>query len=53
MQSFRLPEALKEALHTKAEAEGRSVTEVLISLVHRYVSTPAKPPPSPAESEGP
>jgi hypothetical protein len=53
MQSFRLPEALKTALHEKAKAEGRPVTDVLISLVHRYVSTPPKPPPSPAEPDGP
>lgn len=45
MQSFRLPEALKTALHDKAKAEGRPVTDVLVSLVRRYVSTPPKPKP--------
>jgi hypothetical protein len=53
MQSFRLPEALKAALHDKAKAEGRPVTEVLVSLVHRYVSTPPKAPPGPAGPDGP
>lgn len=53
MQSFRLPEALKAALHDKAKAEGRPVTEVLVGLVHRYVATPPKPPPSPANPDGP
>lgn len=53
MQSFRLAKPLKEALHAKAAAEGRPVTEVLITLVQRYVSTPPKPPKPPAEPDGP
>jgi hypothetical protein len=53
MQSFRLPESLKTALHDKAKTEGRPVTDVLVGLVHRYVSTPPKAPPSPAEPDGP
>lgn len=44
VQSFRLAEPLKTALHDKAEAEGRNVTDVLVALVRRYVSTPPKPP---------
>jgi hypothetical protein len=52
MQSFRLAEPLKKALHDKAQAEGRAVTDVLVTLVQRYVSTPPKPK-QPPEPDGP
>jgi hypothetical protein len=41
--SFRPPEPLANAARKKAKAEGRTMTDVLISLLHHYVSSPAKP----------
>jgi hypothetical protein len=53
MQSFRLPQPLKDALDAKAKAEERPVSEVLVSLVRRYVSTPPRPPKPPAKPADP
>jgi hypothetical protein len=43
----RVPDGLWDAVKAKAEAEGRTITDVILTALHRYVSTPPKPPASP------
>lgn len=42
----RVPDGLWDAVKEKAAAEGRTITDVILAALQRYVSTPAKPPPS-------
>jgi hypothetical protein len=42
LRNIRVPNALWDAAKDKAAAEGRTLTDVLLAFLHRYVSTPAK-----------
>lgn len=53
VKSFRPPTPLWEAAEAKAKAEERTMSDVLISLLHAWVRAPAKAPPGPAERDGP
>lgn len=44
VRSFRPPQALWAEAAAKAKAEGRSMSDVLIGLLHHYVRQPPKPP---------
>lgn len=37
-RNVRVPDGLWEAAKAKAAAEGRSITDVIVSALHRYVS---------------
>lgn len=49
----RVPDGLWNAAKEKAATEDRTLTDVILTALQRYVSTPPKPKPSPAEPEGP
>lgn len=53
LRNVRVPDGLWQAAKDKAAAEGRTLTDVILSALQRYVSTPPKPPPSPANPDGP
>ncbi len=42
LRNIRVPDGLWNAAKTKAAAEGRTVTDVVLTLLHRYVTTPPK-----------
>lgn len=42
LRNLRVPDDLWQAALAKARAEGRSLTEVLIAYLRRYVSTPPR-----------
>lgn len=42
VRNVRVPDGLWHAAQEKAAAEGKTLTEVILSALHRYVSTPAK-----------
>jgi hypothetical protein len=44
VRNVRVPDGLWHAAQEKAAAEGRTLTEVILSALHRYVSAPAKAP---------
>lgn len=44
VRNVRVAEGLWRAAQAKAAAEGRTLTDVIVTALHRYVSTPAKPP---------
>lgn len=48
--NIRVPDPLWKAATEKAKAEGRTVTDVIVSALHRYVSALPKRTPEP-ESE--
>jgi NRPS condensation-like uncharacterized protein len=37
ISSFRIPSDLKKAVKAKAEAEGRTVSDVVVAALRRYV----------------
>ncbi|MFE9936350.1 hypothetical protein [Streptomyces hirsutus] len=39
-RNVRVPDALWEAAKERAASEGRTVTDVIVSALHRYVSAP-------------
>lgn len=39
LRNVRVPDGLWEAAKAKAAAEGRTITEVIVSALHRYVSS--------------
>lgn len=43
----RVPDGLWDAVKEKAATEGRTITDVILAALQRYVSTPAKPPAPP------
>jgi predicted HicB family RNase H-like nuclease len=43
VRNVRVPDGLWHAAQEKAAAEGKTLTEVILSALHRYVSAPAKP----------
>lgn len=42
VRNIRVPKNLWEAAKAKARAEGRTITDVLLAYLRRYVSTPPK-----------
>ncbi len=42
VRNLRVPDDLWRAAQEKAKAEGRTLTEVIIAYLRRYVSTPSK-----------
>ncbi|WP_035796437.1 hypothetical protein [Kitasatospora mediocidica] len=53
LRNIRVPDGLWGAAKEKAASEGRTLTDVILAALQRYVSTPAKAPPGPAEPDGP
>lgn len=44
LRNVRVPDGLWDAAKVKAAEEGTTLTDVILTALHRYVSTPAKPP---------
>ena len=40
--NIRVPDPLWKAAVEKAQAEGRTITDVIVTALHRYVASPAK-----------
>ena len=40
VRNVRVPDALWEAAKARAAAEGRTLTDVIVAALHRYVSAP-------------
>ena len=49
----RVSDGLWDAAKEKATAEGKTMTDVILAALRRYVSTPPKPPKPPAAPDGP
>lgn len=43
--NVRVPDPLWKAATEKAKEEGRTITDVIVTALHRYVASPPKPPP--------
>lgn len=43
--NVRVPDPLWKAATEKAKEEGRTITDVIVTALHRYVASPVKPPP--------
>jgi hypothetical protein len=43
LRNIRVAEGLWKAAQAKAAAEGRTLTEVIVTYLRRYASTPPKP----------
>jgi hypothetical protein len=43
VRNLRVPDGVWRAAQEKAKAEGRTLTEVIIAYLRRYVSTPPRP----------
>uniref|UniRef100_UPI0037DD261B hypothetical protein n=1 Tax=Streptomyces tubercidicus TaxID=47759 RepID=UPI0037DD261B len=41
--NVRVPDPLWEAATKKAKEEGRTITDVIVTALHRYVASPTKP----------
>lgn len=48
-RNVRVPDPLWKAATEKAKEEGRTITDVIVTALHRYVASPAKPPASTTE----
>jgi len=51
IRNVRVPDGVWEAVKAKAAAEGRTITDVVVTALHRYAATPPKtgedePPPA-------
>ncbi len=42
LRNVRVPDGLWEAAKQRAAAEGRTITDVIVSALHRYVSGPQR-----------
>lgn len=42
IRNVRVPDGVWNAVKAKAETEGRTITDVVVTALHRYASTPAK-----------
>ena len=49
VRNLRVPEDIWRAAQDKAEAEGRTLTSVIVTYLKRYASTPPRRKPDPAE----
>jgi NRPS condensation-like uncharacterized protein len=41
-RNIRVPDGVWNAVKAKAKAEGRTITDVVVTALHRYAATPAK-----------
>lgn len=41
IRNVRVPDGVWNAVKAKAAAEGRTITDVVVTALHRYASTPA------------
>jgi hypothetical protein len=53
LRNVRVPDGLWNAAKEKAAAEGRTLTDVILAALQRYVSTPSKASSRPPDSDGP
>lgn len=53
LRNIRVPDGLWNAAKEKAATENRTLTDVILAALHRYVSTPAKPSERPADPHSP
>jgi hypothetical protein len=44
VRNLRVPERIWRAAQEKAKAEDRTLTEVIVAYLRRYISTPPRPP---------
>ena len=55
VRSLRVPDGVWDAAKERAQAEGRTITDVIVAALHRYVSAPprstAAEPDDPADAE--
>ncbi|MEU1273005.1 hypothetical protein [Streptomyces sp. NPDC005799] len=53
IRNVRVPDGIWDAVKAKAKAEGRTITDVVVTALHRYAATPTKTtaPERPAASE--
>jgi NRPS condensation-like uncharacterized protein len=42
IRNVRVPDGVWSAVKAKAAAEGRTITDVVVTALHRYAATPAK-----------
>lgn len=42
IRNVRVPDGVWNAVKAKAAAEGRTITDVVVTALHRYAATPAK-----------
>jgi NRPS condensation-like uncharacterized protein len=42
VSNFRIPKHIVQAAKAKAQAEGRTLTDVIVAYLRRYVSTPPR-----------
>lgn len=42
LRNVRVPDGVWDAAKTKAAAEGRTVTDVIIAALHKYVAAPSR-----------
>lgn len=42
-RNIRVPDGVWNAVKAKAKAEGRTITDVVVTALHRYAASPAKP----------
>jgi NRPS condensation-like uncharacterized protein len=42
IRNVRVPDGVWNAVKAKAKAEGRTITDVVVTALHRYAATPAK-----------
>jgi hypothetical protein len=49
VRNLRVPDDIWRAAQEKAKAEGRTLTEVIVAYLKRYVSTPPRKQADPAE----
>ncbi|MFM9813557.1 hypothetical protein ACKI16_34250 [Streptomyces scabiei] len=42
VRNVRVPDGLWKAAQERAAAEGRTITDVIVSALHRYVSAPPR-----------
>ena len=44
LRNIRVPDPLWHAAQEKAATEGRTITDVLLAYLHKYVAAPPRPP---------
>lgn len=45
VSNFRIPKHIRDAAKAKAKAEGRTLTDVIVAYLRRYISTPPRKKP--------
>lgn len=44
IRGIRVPDGVWQAAKDKAATEGKTITDVILAALQRYVNTPTKPP---------